>query len=52
MKDFLKNVLVIVEKLYCVGYEVYIVGGCVCDLLFGKKLKDFDILINVCFEEV
>lgn len=34
------------------GYEVWLVGGGVRDLLFGKKSKDFDVIINVTFEQV
>ena len=33
----------ITEKLQSNGYETYIVGGAVRDLLLGKKPKDFDI---------
>lgn len=35
---------------YGVGFDVYLVGGGVCDLLFGEILKDFDIVINVMLE--
>ena len=34
----------IVERLTANGYESYIVGGAVRDLLLGKKPKDFDIV--------
>ena len=51
-KDFPKNALAIVEKLHRAGYEAYIVGGCVRDLLLGKKPKDFDISTNARPEEV
>jgi poly(A) polymerase len=34
----------IVEKLSSAGYETYIVGGAVRDLILGKKPKDFDIV--------
>ena len=33
----------IVERLQANGYETYIVGGAVRDLILGKKPKDFDI---------
>ncbi|MDR1287726.1 MAG: polynucleotide adenylyltransferase PcnB [Treponema sp.] len=33
----------IVERLRAQGYETYIVGGAVRDLILGKKPKDFDI---------
>ncbi|MDR2495429.1 MAG: polynucleotide adenylyltransferase PcnB [Spirochaetaceae bacterium] len=34
----------IVEQLRANGYETYIVGGAVRDLILGKKPKDFDIV--------
>jgi poly(A) polymerase len=34
----------IVDRLQSNGYETYIVGGAVRDLLLGKKPKDFDIV--------
>lgn len=34
------------------GYEAYLVGGCVRDLLLGKKPKDWDITTNARPEEI
>ncbi|MEK7596352.1 MAG: HD domain-containing protein [Patescibacteria group bacterium] len=34
------------------GYEAYLVGGCVRDLLSGKKPKDWDITTNARPEEI
>ncbi|QIW14934.1 poly(A) polymerase [Pasteurellaceae bacterium RH1A] len=51
-KDFPNNALSIVTKLHRNGYEAYIVGGCVRDLLLGKKPKDFDIATNARPEEI
>jgi poly(A) polymerase len=34
----------ITERLRAAGYETYIVGGAVRDLILGKKPKDFDIV--------
>jgi poly(A) polymerase len=34
----------IIERLRAHGYETYIVGGAVRDLMLGKKPKDFDIV--------
>ena len=34
----------IIERLQNSGYETYIVGGAVRDLILGKKPKDFDIV--------
>ena len=42
----------IVEQLQKAGYEAYIVGGAVRDLLLGLKPKDFDVATNATPEEV
>ena len=34
------------------GYEAYLVGGCVRDLLLGFEPKDFDVATNASPEEV
>nr|WP_279388360.1 polynucleotide adenylyltransferase PcnB [Cricetibacter osteomyelitidis] len=47
-----KNALIVVEKLNRNGYEAYVVGGCLRDLLLGKKPKDFDIATNARPEQV
>jgi poly(A) polymerase len=36
----------IIRKLKNAGFEAYIVGGAVRDLILGKKPKDFDIVSN------
>lgn len=36
----------VVRKLNRAGYKAYLVGGCVRDLLVGKKPKDFDVATN------
>ena len=33
----------IVEKLRAAGYEAYLAGGCVRDLLLGREPKDYDV---------
>jgi poly(A) polymerase len=33
----------VVERLHQSGHEAYLVGGCVRDLLLGRKPKDFDV---------
>lgn len=40
------NALTVVKKLQGNGYEAYIVGGCLRDLLLDKKPKDFDVATN------
>ncbi len=42
----------ITEQLAKAGYEAYIVGGCVRDLLMGKEPKDWDITTKARPEEV
>lgn len=41
-----KNALKVVEDLQNAGFESYLVGGCVRDLLIGTKPKDFDVSTN------
>jgi poly(A) polymerase len=42
--DVDKDAVYIVERLRANGYETYIVGGAVRDLILKKKPKDFDIV--------
>jgi len=42
----------IVEKLNEVGFEAYVVGGCVRDSIMGKKPKDWDITTNAKTEQI
>lgn len=42
----------IITKLQEAGFEAYAVGGCVRDLLLGKKPKDWDIATNALPEQV
>ena len=39
-----RDVLDILTRLRRSGYEAYLVGGCIRDILLGKKVKDFDIV--------
>jgi len=41
-----KEVLHILETLEKAGYEAWIVGGCVRDLLLGRTPKDWDVTTN------
>jgi poly(A) polymerase len=43
LKNIDPDALDIVSRLKRAGHETYLVGGCVRDLLLGKKPKDFDI---------
>ena len=47
-----KNVLAILETLHSAGYEAYLVGGCVRNLLMDKKPKDWDITTNATPEQI
>lgn len=42
----------VIEKLAEAGFEAYIVGGCVRDLLMGKTPKDWDVTTNAKPEEI
>jgi len=33
----------IIHRLHAAGYQAYLVGGCVRDLLLGRQPKDFDV---------
>ena len=47
-----KYALNVVEKLQSHGYEAYIVGGCLRDILLGKRPKDFDVATNARPDQV
>lgn len=46
------NALKVVNRLATSGYQAYLVGGCVRDLLLGKKPKDFDVATDAHPEDV
>ena len=41
----------VIEKLRDAGFDAYLVGGCVRDLLLGKLPKDFDVATDATPEE-
>lgn len=51
-KNISKNALKVLYRLYKSGYESYLVGGSVRDLLLKKKPKDFDVTTNATPEQV
>jgi len=53
-KSFLvpEEIAVVVKTLENKGFEAYLVGGCVRDLLIGIKPKDWDITTNATPEEI
>ncbi|MBV1842580.1 polynucleotide adenylyltransferase PcnB [Photobacterium ganghwense] len=51
-KDISENALKVLYRLNKAGYDAYLVGGGVRDLLLGKQPKDFDIATNATPEEI
>ncbi|HSW93634.1 MAG TPA: polynucleotide adenylyltransferase PcnB [Gammaproteobacteria bacterium] len=47
-----RNALKVLYRLHEAGFGAYLVGGCVRDLLFGYRPKDFDIATDARPEEV
>ena len=47
-----KNALNIISKLHKSGFEAYIVGGGIRDMIKGLRPKDFDIVTNCEPEEI
>ena len=47
-----KHIKKISQDLKASGYEAYLVGGCVRDLLMNKEPKDYDITTNARPEEI
>ncbi|MGB0205317.1 MAG: polynucleotide adenylyltransferase PcnB [Neptuniibacter sp.] len=45
------NAIKVAYRLTDAGYEGYLVGGCIRDLLLNKKPKDFDVATNAHPEE-
>ena len=45
-EDLDKNALDVVKQLTDAGFDAYLVGGCVRDLLCHEKPKDFDVATN------
>lgn len=50
--DINRNALKVLYRLYNAGFEAYLVGGCVRDLLLGRQPKDFDIATNAHPDEI
>lgn len=51
-KQVPQNALAVMKRLEEAGYEAYLVGGCVRDLLLGRVPHDFDITTNALPDEV
>ena len=50
--DISAKALQVVQELQNAGYQAYLVGGCVRDLLLDKKPKDFDVATNATPEQI
>jgi poly(A) polymerase len=51
-KDISPNALKVLYRLNDAGYEAYLVGGCIRDLLLGQQPKDFDVVTNAHPDQV
>lgn len=51
-KDISPNALKVLYRLNDAGYEAYLVGGCIRDLLMGQTPKDFDVVTNALPDQV
>src|SRR3989454_4341115 len=49
LKDF---AISIVRKLRSAGYQAYLVGGCVRDLLLGREPADYDVATDATPDQV
>lgn len=52
MANIPKEVLQIAAKINKAGFEVYLVGGCLRDVLLGKNPKDWDLTTNAKPEQI
>jgi poly(A) polymerase len=51
-KQISEHALKVLYRLKSEGYDAYLVGGCVRDLLLGREPKDFDVATNATPEQV
>ena len=52
MKQILPQAAQVLERLEAAGYEGYLVGGCVRDLLLGRIPADWDMTTSARPEDV
>lgn len=52
IKAISQHAIEVIKKLTAEGYEAYLVGGCVRDLLLNVQPKDFDVATNALPEQV
>ena len=46
------NALKVLYRLNSAGYQAYLVGGCVRDIMLGQHPKDFDVVTNATPEQI
>lgn len=51
-EDISDNALKVLYRLHNGGYQAYLVGGCVRDLLLGINPKDFDVVTDATPEQI
>lgn len=51
-EDIPKDVRVVAETLINAGHDAYLVGGCVRDLILGKRPKDWDVTTDAHPERI
>lgn len=51
-EDISDNALKVMYRLNNAGFESYLVGGCVRDLMLGMQPKDFDVVTNATPEQI
>ncbi|WP_268410375.1 polynucleotide adenylyltransferase PcnB [Alteromonas sp. a30] len=51
-EDISANALKVLYRLHNSGYQAYLVGGCVRDLLLGEHPKDFDVVTDATPEQI
>ena len=51
-KQFSPNAIKVLYRLKEGGFDAYLVGGCIRDILLGQQPKDFDVVTNATPEQV
>ncbi|MFW6173114.1 MAG: hypothetical protein ACOC5T_05160 [Elusimicrobiota bacterium] len=51
-ESMLRNAVGILKDIEKKGFKAYIVGGCVRDIILGKKPKDIDIAGNMPLDDI
>jgi poly(A) polymerase len=51
-KQFSPNAIKVLYRLKDGGFDAYLVGGCIRDILLGQQPKDFDVVTNATPDQV